>query len=339
MKFKIRHADKIVGLFIVIALLFLVVVIFLLGSKQNWFAKRYYYVAVLESASGVGENMPVLYKGFNIGNVDSVRLNDDDMVEVRFHILENYRDRVREGALVDVMVSPIGLGNQFFFYPGTGDELEEDSLIPAMNSSEGRQLIAQGLSKVYYEDDSISSLIAKVNTILENTNMVLLEVDAAIYGTDDTSLGRAIGKAETTLTDVSAIATNLSNSMESVLKDAKLLMNDAKKVLSDTEVITRQMSNPDGTLLSVLDAEGQIFKDLEKTLSSMSKTLENMEKTTSVLPAQAPNIAGLIEELRATMKDAEDVLGSLKNNPLLKKGIPDKVDTGSGGTSPRNVDF
>jgi phospholipid/cholesterol/gamma-HCH transport system substrate-binding protein len=36
---------------------------------------------------------------------------------------------------------------------------------------------------------------------------------------------------------------------------------------------------------------------------------------------------------------AEDVMVALTNNPLLKNGIPERVETRTGGTSPRDISF
>ena len=59
----------------------------------------------------------------------------------------------------------------------------------------------------------------------------------------------------------------------------------------------------------------------------------------AVLPGQVPQLTGLISELRVTLKSAEDVLVALTNNPLLRGGIPQKLETQSGGTSPRDIQF
>ena len=41
MKFKIKHADQIVGLFSLIAIVGLIALIFSIGVTQKWFEKKY----------------------------------------------------------------------------------------------------------------------------------------------------------------------------------------------------------------------------------------------------------------------------------------------------------
>ncbi len=336
MKFKIRHADKIVGILSLVAVVFLVVVIFFLGSKQRWFSKKYTFFTILQSASGVNENMAIQYKGFNVGTVDTIRLNEDDVVEVKFHIFDEYIDKVREGALVDVIVSPIGLGNQFYFYAGLGELLAEDTLIPLVDSYEGRQLMSQGLSQITSGEDNLSTLVIRANEFLESINIVLAEAGDAIIGTDTTALGRMIGSAETTLAGI-------DSKLDPILSEAQVAVASLPPILQEVQnmitTLNVKLNDPDGMVSSLLDADGAMFKELENSLKSLSGTLNNIEKTTGMLPAEMPQVSGLIEDLRVTIKSAEDVLESLKNNPLLKKGFTDKAATESGGNSPRNISF
>jgi phospholipid/cholesterol/gamma-HCH transport system substrate-binding protein len=335
MKFKIRFADQIVGFFIIIALVVLVFVIFMLGSKQRWFATDYFFKTYLDSASGLGDNMVVQYKGFPIGNVKSFVLTDDDKVEVSFSIYDKYVSRVKQGSLVELRVSPIGLGNQFIFYAGLGEDLlEEGAMVPVVNSPQAENLIKMGLARVPARDDNIAQLLAQVdgimtkfnaellpelNVVLHDLDDVLVEVKEAFSGTEKTSLGRTMGG----LDDL------VNNNLEPILEDIK-------NISGDLETLAAQLVDPDGLVFTVLDTEGAVYTNLESSLRSISGALGNLEKTTAVLPAQVP---GMISELRDVLKSAEDVLTALLNNPLLKKGVPPPVEVQTGGTSPRDISF
>jgi phospholipid/cholesterol/gamma-HCH transport system substrate-binding protein len=109
MTFTIRFADQIVGFLIILGLGALVFVVFMLGSNQRWFSRDYQYKSYFSSASGLGNNMAVLYKGFTIGHVKSFDLAGDDRVEVWFTVFDTYVSRVRHGSAVEVIQSPIGL--------------------------------------------------------------------------------------------------------------------------------------------------------------------------------------------------------------------------------------
>jgi phospholipid/cholesterol/gamma-HCH transport system substrate-binding protein len=335
MKFKIRFADQIVGFFIIIALILLIFVIFMLGSKQRWFAKDYFFKTYLDSAAGLGDNMVVQYKGFPIGNVKSFVLTDEDKVEVTFSIYDKYVSRVKQGSLVELRVSPIGLGNQFIFYAGLGEEpLEEGAMVPVVNSPQAENLIKLGLAHVPARDDNIAQLLAQVDGILTTFNAdllpeldvilqdlddVLVEVKEAFSGTEKTSLGRTMG----------GIDGLVNKSLEPILEDIK-------NISGDLEILAAQLVEPDGLIFTVLDTEGSVYTNLESSLTSVSGALRNLERTTAVLPVQVP---GMVSELRDVLRSAESVLTALLNNPLLKKGVPPSVEVQTGGTSPRDISF
>ncbi|MDR2182098.1 MAG: MlaD family protein, partial [Treponema sp.] len=204
MKFRIRFADQIVGLFIILALASLVFVIIMLGRSQRWFTKDFTYYTEFTSAAGLSKNMAVLYRGFTIGNVKSYYLNDKDNVEVVFLIYEQYLDRARNGSLVEVMISPIGLGNQFLFHPGKGGSLlQPGDFVPAVNSEQGQEFIARGLADEPRHDDSISLLLNRASSVLDSANRTLREVnDALRTGADTTAIGKIVGSVQRTMAGV-----------------------------------------------------------------------------------------------------------------------------------------
>jgi phospholipid/cholesterol/gamma-HCH transport system substrate-binding protein len=297
-----------VGFFIVVALLSIIVLIFLLGSKQRWFSKDLTFKTYAGSGSGLSKNMPVVYKGFTIGNVTSFDLADDDRVEVFFTIQDKYVNSARQGSLVEIMVSPIGLGSQFLFYPGLGSrELEENEIIPMASSAEGKELITRGLGYIPNHDDSITILMARANTLLD-------EINRAIVGDENTTLGRTLLGVEDTVTGLAPVMENLQV-IVAAFKD--------------------ELADPNG-VLRLLDADGVMIGGLEDSINSIAANLSNLEQTTALLPRELPRI---ISDVESALQSAQDVLIALRNNPLLKNGVPDHAETESSGTSPRNIDF
>ena len=70
MKFRIKHAQQVVGFFLLTAALALVVVLVFMGANQRWFARNYSFFSRFSSAEGITTGMSVRLKGFEIGNVD-----------------------------------------------------------------------------------------------------------------------------------------------------------------------------------------------------------------------------------------------------------------------------
>ncbi|MDR2619199.1 MAG: MlaD family protein [Treponema sp.] len=355
MKFRIRFADQIVGVFIILALVSLVFVIIMLGKSQRWFSKDFSFHTEFPSAAGLNPNMAVLYRGFTIGNIKSYRLTGNDQVEVVFFIYEEYLDRVKKGSMVEVMVSPVGLGNQFLFHAGKGEELlENNDFIPAVSSPEGRQLIIQGLADEPRHDDSISLLLNRASSILDAANRTLFAVnEALLVGTDATEIGRIVQRVDRTMAGVETIPDTVNKTAGALLSDVDTLlayigdlrdMLDSElarinPILADINTLSGKFVDPNGLIYSTLDNKGVIYNDLVDSLDSIAGILDNLDRTTAFIPGQLPQLAGVITDLRVTLKTAEDVLVALTNNPLLRRGIPEKVEVQSSGTSPRDVQF
>jgi len=326
MKFKMRFVDQIVGIFIIFSLAALAFVIVMLGRSQRWFAKDVAFTTVFPSAGGLSKNMAIQYKGFAIGSVKEFHLTEDDNVEVIFTINEEYRDRAKKGSIVELQVSPIGLGNTFLFYAGKGEMLEEGAFIPPFGSAQARELERQGLTEALQRDDSISVLMSRISSILGNLDTALGE------GTDETEIGQMIGSLNNTLAGVEA----LPNSLDNTINDLRRQLNP---ILANLNALTRELNDPDGLIYTVLDTDKDFYTNLVKILGSVSSLLDNLDRTISFIPSQLPQIGVLLMDMRVTMKTAQDVLTALTNNPLLKGGVPDRVESQNSDVSPRGIRF
>jgi phospholipid/cholesterol/gamma-HCH transport system substrate-binding protein len=322
MKLSIRFADQIVGAFVILALAILVFVVIMLGKSQRWFTRDYQYKSYFTSAEGLGVNMAVQYKGFTIGNVKKVTLTEDDRVEVLFSVFEEHYGRVKEGSLVEVQVSPIGLGNKFVFYPGKGArQVPDGAELPVIDSPEGKRLIAMNMTSIPEQNDSITAIMNQVNAILEAVNLAI----AGPAGAETKPLEQIINNVETVTSDLADISRSISGQLN--------------PILADVEKVTNKISDPQGTVMSVLSSEEPIYTDLVRVLDSISGIIKNVERTSDFIPAQLPQLASLLSDLDAALKSADEVMTSLTNNPLFKGGVPERKETSPGAARPRDIEF
>jgi len=299
-----RYADQVVGVLIVVALISLILVIFLLGRTQRWFSKDYAYKTYAATASGISRNMNVLFMGIPIGNVKSFRLTDDNRIEVIFTIHGEYQNRIREGTLVEVIDSPIGLGAKFSLYSGLGKELREGDFIPMLNSPEGKLMReSTALTNVPPKDDFIADVVDQVQKILGELQTTL----ASINSKPDTQALTALGQ---TLVNIEHLTSNLA----------------------------ADLGNPNG-IRKILNGDGNSINALEGTFVSLNGTIDHVEKSLKNFPQQMPQIFSLVSSAREAVSDASKVLVSVKNNPLLKGGIPENAEIDTSGTNPRNIKF
>jgi len=334
MKFSIRFADKIVGAFVIMAAAMLIVVIFMLGKSQRWFVKDLEFISYFKSARGLSVNMNVQYKGFTIGHVKKIVLtndyndnkeNNDDMVEVHFTIFEEHKDRVKEGSIVELQSSPIGLGNSFVFFPGKGNKiLDEWSVIPEKSSDEAAKYFSKNLADEPVNEDSIGNIFNQVTIALQTVNQ---------------SLGKILGDAEDTIGKLKEISGQLDPIMNNVESLTGGLNNQVPPVLTDLKTFSDKLTSPQGTVMTVLDKNGPVLTNLTEAFDSIISIMGSLDKTIEFVPAQLPQIAILLSSLQSAIVEAEKMIIAINNNPLFKGGVPEQKETGPGAAAPRDLDF
>lgn len=311
MKFKIRYADKIVGLFSLLALAGLICFIFLIGAKQNWFVKKSIYHTYFETGAGFATGMDVSYKGFSIGKVKDVKL-EGSRARVEFYILEEYSEYAKENSLVELITSPIGLGSSFVFHPGLGPEkLASGSEIYRLGTEKAREIITTRRIILESQEDSIGVLMKKVSLILDNVNILLYNVNGALSGKGETSM------------------------------PIKEIVGNVNEITKNLSLLTDTLNSDDGVVPALL---GQNFStdisEVLKNIAVVSQELNSIGGDAQVIVNHAvPEVDSALIRLNQILLEVQDVFIGLKNNPLIRGGVPDRTTGKSSTAQLRSEDF
>lgn len=357
MKLRIRYADQVVGAFVLVAFAMLSFILVAVGSKQRWFARDYRYESRFTSSAGIVAGAPILLAGFQIGRINALSLNDKNEVEVQFVIYDTFVDKVRENSILEVVMSPVGLGTQLLFQPGKSEKvLPERSFIPSYDTPQGRLLVEKGLVVRPPKDDTITQLLANVNPIMENVDKLLVQLNGALEGSGTGPLAATVQDAAETVQGINALVADLNKSMDAVRPRVDGIVTDVASMTGSVSTITANIAqgsdafkdptglipkllDPKGSLKTLLDDNGVLFNRVDNSLASIEGALSNLQGATSTLAEQMPQIAATIEETRKAIVSAQDVMEGLKNNPLLRGGIPERVGPQAAPTSLRSTDF
>jgi phospholipid/cholesterol/gamma-HCH transport system substrate-binding protein len=343
MRFRIKHADTIVGLFVIVAALFLAAGIIFLGANQRWFSKDIRFAARFSTAAGAAPGTAIMMRGFQIGKVTKVKLNDANEVDADLVIYDSYYPKVKVDSILEFVTSPIGLGTQLLFHPGKGEELmTPGSFLPLSDSEEGRDLIDQGLVDIPTKDDTITRLLAGVNPLIENANKTvvtinrtLTEINRALAGQSSGPLGSIVNSASDAAARADSMVADVSVQAKRLAAKANDLVDSVSAITKNLEATSAALRDPTGLVPRLLDAKGSLktilddknalYDSISGSIGELQKTLKNVQDISASLNGQMPSIALTIDEGRTAIKTAQDVLTGLKNNPLLKGGIPEKV--------------
>ena len=289
MKFKIKYADQIVGILSLIAIIALIFIIFLIGSTQKWFVPKHNYFTVISSASNISVGKAVTYKGFEIGKIKSFSLDDNDKVIVNFYISDDYKNKIVRDSIIEILTSP--LGSSVVFYPGNSNSfLPDNSFIPERSSEEAKALISNKRVSVVEQTDSINTILAMATTLVGDIDTLVKQINTALEGNESTPLTY-------TITQLNGILTNLNHLTE----------------------------DPAGLIPKLLEDENA-QGSIANTLMQLDSTMAEINKITASVESNMPGVSILISQMQTIMKQMQDVMEGLKNNPLLKNGISEKPE-------------
>lgn len=375
MKFRIRFAQQIVGLFVIVAGLSLIGVVVTMGASQRWFARTHPFYSVFPSAEGLSVGMPITYRGFSVGRITGIGLTEEDRVHVDFIIQDIYRDRVTRNSILQLVTSPIGLGGGLVFHPGNGDEpLPDGALVPALASDDGQAIVKAGLSTVEATGDPITRIIAQVEPVLRNVNTLLVSVDetvnhvnAALAGDLSGPLGQTVGGVNALIADVTETLVLARDEVGALLVELNGVIAATGPILTNVEAVTdnvaattEELRDPTGLVPRLLDADGSITTflnddnvlyneveallqttadEVELMLRSINATLDEVNAFTGFVSGTQPQISSILEESRTAISTGQDVLEGLSNNPLIRGGITEELAQPTTFQSYRDAQF
>lgn len=329
MKFKIRYADKIVGFFSIIALIALVLIIFFIGSTQNWFEKKYYFQTKFDSAANVASEMNLSYKGFTIGKISKVELVKDE-VWAEWYIKEKYMDYVTYGSLVELSVSPIGLGTSFVFHPGTTDiPLIGGCEIYRTDTAKGAQFIEEGLVSYEVQKDSISGLLSQVTTLVSNITDMTSQLNLILKGKSTVPLAKTLDNIASITSDVDILLKGINIDLYPQVDGLVLQINSIVDSINGLIGTVNEIAGSAGGIITNVNG---VISTVDGVITTVDGTIGNVENQIGGIMGNVNNIldndlSSTLGQVNTLLFQLQDVMEGLKNNPLLKKGVPDRTKT------------
>lgn len=344
MKFRINHAQQVVGFFLLAAVVALVAVLVFMGANQRWFARNYTFFSRFSSAEGITTGMSVKLKGFEIGKVSRVQLNSFNRVRVEIAIYEDYYAKIRPDSVLELAVSPIGIGGGTMnLLPGMNmlPPAEEFTFIPSSESTLGRSLLAQGLVDKPLNNEALAGIIAQIEPLLievrstaEGVTRLLGNVNDAVEGKSGNQVAMLLGEVQKTLATVDQVLSSTGANTNTLLVSSQDLLANLNGITGNIEHLTSQIQDPKGLVPKLLDPQGSLktllddknalYDQLTQILTQVNSTLSEVKGLAGYLNRSTPQISGLMEDTKSALRKTDDVLTGLSNNPLLKDGIPQK---------------
>jgi hypothetical protein len=176
---KLKHLEKLVSVFVIVAIIIIVSALLLMGSFGKWFASRTEYYTYLSSASGLSKGMDIKLRGigFEIGQVEDFSLTNDNRVLLKLSVFNKYTSKLRVDSVLYVKKPTIGILGKVYIEISTGSEnlpkLKANAFIPSNKTFEGRLIIASQRGQGAQEEDSDINLPTPIKLFLTRINNIL----------------------------------------------------------------------------------------------------------------------------------------------------------------------
>lgn len=311
MNTEARHPGRI---WLIVALFAALGLGMLSAWRQGWYTPTEHVFVVLPAANGVQVGMPVKVKGFVIGEVDEVGLQDNLDVRVGMRLASAKMALLRADAKVRFgRDGPIG-AKYIDLHPGTpgGARLPAGAMLPLDAGTEIEDIMATVKTGV----EKLTRTLEKLDPILDDTRKLTAEAAAMreeVRGTLSATLKEIQGMSgELRQTSVSARAL-----VGNVDTDRARLVGDVRKLLEQAQGTATEVRATVHTVQSELAPSLKLARELLVDVRATGADVRRM------IGEARGDVPALVRSGRSAAQDAADLTQGLKQTwPLSTLAKP-----------------
>ena len=248
-----------------------------------------YHIMVTGTVTGLLEGSPVRYRGVNVGTVTDIRINPENMEQVRVTVEVPQDTPIKTDAIASL--EPVGVtGGVYIEIAGGSNDApllrEQASGIPVIPSR--ISAIASVLQKAPEMLDKLVDLSGRLSTLLNDENQQAI-------GTVLANLAETSGEANQTMRNANLLISDLRRQVDVLGAQTRTLLattNDTVgKVGADATVITRELAQTtrevnklSASLAGMIEENREPIRDFTSTgLYDLSQLLIHLQDLTSNL--------------------------------------------------------
>ena len=286
------------GIFIIVGLLLFVVAIFLIGNRQNMFAKTFTISANFNNVNGLLKGNNVRYSGINVGTVKNIMMINDSTINVAMVIDEKMVQHIKKDAIATI---------------GT-DGLVGNMIVNIIPSNKDSAAISQGDIIQTYTKIGTGEMLNTLNVTNENAALLtakLLKIADAMEDSKGT-FGMLIND------------TIVSENLKQTFMQLRIMSVEASIAMKELNTIINSINFNEsiaGTLLND-SIQGQKMKSIISNLDDSSKEIKEV-------------ITNLNETI-GNAKEGDGALNYLSNDKEFVKNLEQSMNNINEGTDKFN---
>ncbi len=312
--------EVIVGIFVMASILLLVILVVIIGRRQNIFERRYDINAFFNSVGGLQTGAEVLLAGINVGFVRSIEFGPSNRVRVDMSIKVAEQQRVRSDSVATIRTMGL-MGDKYVALTvGSSNEPEipPDGTIKTQEIFELTDLIEEARPAIGDLESSIKNISditerlanpqGDVATILRNVKVVSTEV----------SEGKGTLGALLTRDDLYNKANGVLDNLGVVSDNAKKASADLPDIMADAKTSVQRFDEFSEKAAKTADGMSQIVDSGKEVMDKANTIASNLESASKDIKNATPRIGPLIESADQDISDARQVIEAAKNSWLLR---------------------
>jgi phospholipid/cholesterol/gamma-HCH transport system substrate-binding protein len=163
---KFNKFERVAGIFVLCAIVGAFAIALSIAVKQGWFDSKVYFTTVFENADGVHQGTIVQMAGLKAGAVDSVDLQADSKIRVRFYVIERFKERIHQDSVVQ-LVRPFVIGERVLEVTVGSEQsplMQANSVLPSQGTMD---FIALLNGKTW------NSYLGRVSDLMDNMKLLI----------------------------------------------------------------------------------------------------------------------------------------------------------------------
>ena len=282
--------ERIVGLFILVAMFILFGLLLSSGKTKNLFEEYITIYGELQSVQAINKDTEVVISGLPAGTVSSVDITDDNKVILTMKILKKYHNLLREDSEAKI--------SSFNF------AVVQKSMIEITTGSSDKALLKDGSTLAISEAFNVKEMIGKIEPIFQILEDSIHKMNNILSAIDHQKLEVTLDNMHVLTTDIRDItqhmvaAQGLMGSMIFEKKIEKNIKDIAINMVDVTEKMRTMMSQINKQIADMpelVNKIGPLLKEADKTIkasqriwplsSAMEENTDNTNTLTSPTPA------------------------------------------------------
>ncbi len=313
-----------IGVFMLLALILLAILILMFGGLPTYFKKTTSYTIVFDNAPGIAPGTPVKRSGVRIGEVRTIKLdNDTGKVNVGIRIEEGYT--LRKGDRATIQQSLLGGDSAIAFLPPEEPKLADAAPIEPGSTIPGRTQVDAAV------------LLQKATEVMPEAQQALVEIKKAFQrlekaGPDLENVFRDFRDLTRTMREAVPELRKTNEEIRDLVKVVKGTVPDFKRTGDEISAAARTLGkvgervdvflqNNEEKLAKSLDRIQDALKKVSEVLNeenqkSFNVILKNLRDSSDKLDGLTRDTQSFMKEGTGAMKTFNEVL--VKTDDLLQ---------------------